>query len=143
MYPLGGASLESNQLLRPGLMGLPRQSVLEVGLGVEHRTTCREAGHQLRHRVRVEHGLSQHGAMLEGFIAFVEPVKGRLYGGRNVSGAAASETTSCATIACMASADYLSFWTAPPDLPSRIRSAVRAVLFAREPDITRSCGTGC
>jgi hypothetical protein len=32
--------------------------------------------------------------MLEGFIAFVEPVKGWLYGGRNVSGAAmASETT--------------------------------------------------
>jgi hypothetical protein len=25
--------------------------------------------------------------MLEGFIAFVEPVKGRLYGGRKVSGA--------------------------------------------------------
>jgi hypothetical protein len=47
----------------------------------------------------------------------------------------ASETTSCATIACMASADYLSCWTPPPDLPSRIRSAVRAVLFAREPDI--------
>jgi hypothetical protein len=68
-------------------MGLPRQSVLEVGLGVEHRTTGREAGHQLGHRVRVEHGLSQHGAMLEGFIAFVEPVKGRLYGGRKVSGA--------------------------------------------------------
>ena len=74
--------------------------------------------------------------MLEGFIAFVEPVKGWLYGGRNVSGAAmASETTSCATIACMASADYLSCWTPPPDLPSRIRSAVRAVLFAREPDV--------
>jgi hypothetical protein len=31
--------------------------------------------------------------MLEGFIPFAEPVKGRLYGGRNVSGAAmASET---------------------------------------------------
>jgi hypothetical protein len=63
-------------------------------------------------------------------------VKGRLYGGRNVSRAAmASETTSGATIACMASADSLSCWTPPPDLPSRIRSAVRAVLFAREPDI--------
>ena len=32
-------------------------------------------------------------------------------------------------------ADYLSCWTPPSDLPSRIRSAVRAVLFAREPDI--------
>jgi hypothetical protein len=117
-------------------MELPLQGVLEVGLGVEHRTTCREAGQQLRHRVRVEHGLSQHGAMLEGFIPFVEPVKGRLYGGRNVSGAAmASKTTSCATIASMAGDDYLSFWTPPPDLPSRIRSAVRAVPFAREPDI--------
>jgi hypothetical protein len=63
-------------------MELPRPSVLEVGLGVEHRTTCRETGQQLYHRVRVEHGLSQHGAMLEGFIPFAEPVKGRLYGGR-------------------------------------------------------------
>ena len=35
----------------------------------------------------------------------------------------------------MASEDYLSFWTPPPDMPSRIRSAVRAVLFAREPDV--------
>jgi hypothetical protein len=78
VYPLGGASLESNQLLRLGLMGLPRQSVLEVGLGVEHRTTCREAGHQLRHRVRVEHGLSRHEGDARRFIAFVEPVKGRL-----------------------------------------------------------------
>src|SRR4029453_16162248 len=80
--PFGGGSLESNQLLRPGLMELPRPSVLEVGLGVEHRTTCREAGQQLYHSVRVEHGLSQHGAMLEGFIAFVEPVTRRLYGAR-------------------------------------------------------------
>ena len=35
----------------------------------------------------------------------------------------------------MASKDYLSFWTPPPDMPSRIRSAVRAVLFARERDV--------
>ena len=68
VYPLGGANLEANQLLRPGLMELPRQGVLEACLGAEHRTTCRAAGKQLRHRVRVEHGLSQHDAMLEGFI---------------------------------------------------------------------------
>jgi hypothetical protein len=63
-------------------MGLPRQGVLEVGLGVEHGTTCREAVHQLRHRVHVEHGLSQHGAILQGFIPFIEPMMSRLYGGR-------------------------------------------------------------
>jgi hypothetical protein len=37
VYPLGRASLESNQLLRPGLMGLPGQGVLEIGLGAEHQ----------------------------------------------------------------------------------------------------------
>jgi hypothetical protein len=35
----------------------------------------------------------------------------------------------------VASEDYVSFWTAPADMPSRTRSAVRAVLFAREPDL--------
>ena len=116
-------------------MGLPRQGVLEVGL--EWNTgRLAERRDQLRHRVRVEHGLSQHGAMLEGFIAFVEPVTRRLYGGRNVSGAAmASETTSCATIASMASDDYLSFWTPPPGFAIENPERCQAVLFAREPDV--------
>jgi hypothetical protein len=33
----------------------------------------------------------------------------------------------------MAGESYVSSWTAPADMPSRTRSAVRAVLFAREP----------
>ena len=35
----------------------------------------------------------------------------------------------------MASESYVSFWMAPADMPSRTRSAVRAVLFAQDPDL--------
>jgi len=35
----------------------------------------------------------------------------------------------------MASESYVSFWMAPADMPSRTRSAVRAVLFTQDPDL--------